>query len=187
MTGVPAANVQPVHVAFAIVFASLYLLTIVIDAETQLIPDEITITHLLAAWAFFFLARPDVVSADWKVNLIMMLVLPAVFFAMAWMGWMGMGDVVLAAGFGALFGWPLGGIVAVLGFIIGGVLMLPRFVILLVQRRFKFGQHEVAFGPFLAVSAYICLFFGHALVNWYLSLYGLQLLPDWTVIRLNVV
>jgi leader peptidase (prepilin peptidase)/N-methyltransferase len=97
------------------------------------------------------------------------------------MGWMGFGDVLLAAGFGVLFGWPLCGIMAMLGFIIGGVVAVPVMLRLMARKEYKPGQHAIAFGPYLAVSAYVCLFFGHDLVNWYLGLFGLKLVQGWHV------
>jgi leader peptidase (prepilin peptidase)/N-methyltransferase len=184
MSGVAPEKIRLVHVIFAIVFASLYLLTIVIDAETQIIPDEITITHFLAAWLFFFLARPDIVSNNWVANVVCMVALPAIFFVMCWLNWMGGGDVALAAGFGALFGWPLSAVVALCGFMMGGVVAVPMLLYLVARRKYEPGKHAVAFGPYLAVSAYICLFFGHSLVAWYFRLFGLKLLPDWSVTSL---
>jgi leader peptidase (prepilin peptidase)/N-methyltransferase len=182
LTGIPPDHVRPAHVICAVVFASLYLLTVIIDLETQLIPDEITVSHFATAWVFFFLARPDVVTPGWQSSVICMLALPAVFFGMAWLGWMGLGDVLLAAGFGVLFGWPLVAVVALLGFILGGLVAVPVMIRLMLRKEYKPGQHAIAFGPYLAISAFICLFCGRELIGWYLSLFGLKLLQNWQVV-----
>ena len=39
--------------------------------------------------------------------------------------------------------------------------------------KYKWGTHQIAFGPYLALAAYICLFAGYDIVNWYLQLTGL--------------
>jgi leader peptidase (prepilin peptidase)/N-methyltransferase len=181
MTGVAPEKVTFVHLLFALVFASLYLLTFVIDATTKLIPDEIAITQFVAAWAFYFIARPDVITPSWQSSVICMLVLPAILFGMWWLRWMGDGDATFAAGYAALFGWPLTAVSTLLGFVFGGLIALPMLIKLVIERKYKMGEHEVAFGPFLALSAYICMFFGHPLVAWYFRLFGLKLLPNWGV------
>jgi leader peptidase (prepilin peptidase)/N-methyltransferase len=180
-TGLDAAGMTTVHLVFALVFASFYFLTVVIDAQTQIIPDEVAIPLFIAAWAFYFAAKPLVITPNWQSSLICMLAFPAVFFIFAWLGWMGMGDVMLAAGFGVLFGWPLTAIVILLGFLLGGVVSVPIMGYLIAKRRYKVGTHAIAFGPYLATSAYVCLFFGKEIAGWYLHLFNLQLNPNWTV------
>jgi leader peptidase (prepilin peptidase)/N-methyltransferase len=182
LTGIAPAQIRPVHVICAVVFASLYMLTVIIDLETQLIPDEITVTHFITAWVFYFLARPDTITPGWQTSVICMLALPAILYLMGLMGWMGMGDVLLAAGFGVLFGWPLVAVVMMLGFILGGVVAVPILIRLVRRGEYKAGKHAIAFGPYLAVSAFICLFFGRDIVGWYLGLFGLKLLQNWQVV-----
>src|SRR5204863_64940 len=98
-----------------------------------------------------------------------------VFYLFAWLGWMGYGDVFLAAAFGILFGWPMTAIVILLGFLLGGIAAVPVMAYLMLTKRYKVGQHHIAFGPFLCVSAYVCMFFGWEIAAWYLNLFHLQL------------
>jgi len=84
---------------------------------------------------------------------------------------MGLGDVKLLAGFGALLGagW------AAMAMIIGCVLAL----LVMVPYRWYHRNHadmtaEIPFGPFLGMGAPIVFLWGHPLLEWYLSLFGLS-------------
>jgi leader peptidase (prepilin peptidase)/N-methyltransferase len=165
-----------------LILASLYLLTVVIDLDTQLIPHEITVTQFVTAWAFFFLARPDTISPSWQSSLYCMLGVAALFGLMCWLGWMGDADIWLVAGFGVLFGWPLLPVAVMLGFILGGIIAVPILIRLKARGQYEPGKHALAFGPYLAISAYLCLFFGRDLISWYLGLFGLKVLQNWHVV-----
>lgn len=78
---------------------------------------------------------------------------------------MGFGDAKLAAVLGALLGWQLF-LVALLAAIVLGA------VIGLTARLFG-GGRQIPFGPYLVLGALISLFYGEALLSWYLSLLGL--------------
>ena len=79
---------------------------------------------------------------------------------------MGYGDFKLLAALGAWLGWqmllPTVLIAALLGAVCGTALI--------VARRRGSGM-PIAFGPFLAISGWLMLMFGHRLVGLYLSLY----------------
>ena len=72
-------------------------------------------------------------------------------------------------------------VVTMLGFIAGGLIAVPILISKVVQKKYEPGKHHLAFGPYLALSAYVCLFFGYTIVAWYFSKFGMQLLPNWTV------
>ena len=77
---------------------------------------------------------------------------------------MGMGDVKLAAFLGA----GLGGAVAValfVGFVAG---FFPAIAVL-VRRGRAARKETIPYGPFLALGGVIALFWGDAILDWYLS------------------
>jgi leader peptidase (prepilin peptidase) / N-methyltransferase len=163
------------HVAFAIAFASLYFLTFIIDMETRLIPDEITVAHFVLACGFLIYSIASgtpAISAGWLASLLGMLGLSIFFFILYRFNAMGGGDVSLALGLGVLFGGKLTVAMCLMAVFTGGVIGL--FVILyhIARRQYKPGI-EIFFGPFLALAAYICMFYGYQLIAWYLRLFGL--------------
>lgn len=158
------------HVVFAIIFASLYLVTCVIDFQTSLIPDQITIAHFVAAWAFLFVCQGATISPGWLPSLIGMFVL-SIFFLIFWyFGGMGLGDVFLAVGFGVLFGWKLVIVVGFVGILLGGAVAIAVVIALMAQGKYKRGI-PIPFGPYLVISAYICLFWGQTMLDWYLGFF----------------
>jgi len=79
--------------------------------------------------------------------------------------WMGMGDVKLAILMGLLLGFPNILVSLFFAFLIGAIIGIG--LIILKKKTLK---SEVPFGPFLILGAYIALFFGDKIVNWYLNL-----------------
>jgi len=170
LTGIEPTSQTAWHIGFALLFASLYLLTVIIDAQTKLIPDEITVAQLVGACLFLWLCHGATISPGWQASLLGMFVLSLFFLVLWYFGGMGLGDVFLAAGFGALFGWKLVIVVGFLGVLLGGVVAIVTMGTMLIRRRYKRGL-QIPFGPFLAVAAYVCLFLGYDLLEWYLGLF----------------
>lgn len=78
---------------------------------------------------------------------------------------MGGGDIKLGLFIGLLNGWPLGLVALMISFTTGALVS----VLLLTLRKKKIGQ-TIPFGPFLAVSSLITLFWGEQIFNWYAGL-----------------
>ncbi len=78
---------------------------------------------------------------------------------------MGLGDLKLVIPIGFLVGWPDAALVIALSFIIGAFTSV--FLMLFGGKSFKDG---VPFGPFLAISVFVTLFGGQAIMSWYFSL-----------------
>lgn len=172
LTGLAPQQLSGWHIAVAIFFVSLYFLTIIIDFQTSIIPDEISVAHLAGAWLFMWVCHGATVSPSWQASLIGMFTLSAFFLVLALFGGMGGGDAKLAVGMGALFGWPLIVAVGFVGVLLGGAVAILLLLILKLRGKYKRGI-PIPFGPYLALACTICLFRGHELVNWYLGFFGL--------------
>ncbi|HKI58661.1 MAG TPA: prepilin peptidase [Trueperaceae bacterium] len=77
---------------------------------------------------------------------------------------MGFGDVKLAAVLGALLGWQ--------AFLVCLLLAVVSGAVGGVAARLAGGDRVVPFGPALVLGGVLALFFGHAIVTWYLGLLG---------------
>ncbi len=78
----------------------------------------------------------------------------------------GGGDIKLMAAAGLLLGWKLNIVAFVMGCICGSVIHL---IIMKIGK----GEHQLAFGPYLAMGIYIAMICGEQLMSWYLGIMGL--------------
>ena len=78
---------------------------------------------------------------------------------------MGLGDVKLLFGIGALLGWRL----TVLTIFIGAFTGALAGAAMLVVRKDKDMQSQIPFGIFLGIGSFVSLLFGERLIGWYLT------------------
>jgi leader peptidase (prepilin peptidase)/N-methyltransferase len=132
----------------------------VTDLERRIVPNRIVLPALVVALAVQTARDPSIewiaaAAAAGGFFLLAALIYPA---------GLGMGDVKLAAFLGA---W-LGASVAVALFA-GSILALLPAVVLLVTRGAAARKVGIPFAPFLAGGAVIALFFGDAILDWWLG------------------
>jgi leader peptidase (prepilin peptidase)/N-methyltransferase len=178
----------PVSLTFAAVMISL----VFIDAEHMILPNVITYPLLVAALLvrllfpifvssvyFTDLARAPLASLSaypaWAVSMA-----GAVLGALAGGGslwlvgeiWkrlrgveaMGLGDVKMMLGVGALLGWSLSFLSIFIAAFVGAI----AGVALLAGKRDRDLQGQIPFGVFLGPASLIALLFGDQLIQWYL-------------------
>lgn len=165
----------------------------VIDADTQLLPDDLTLPLLWAGlivnlWGLFapasnrlhFLGDETFVRGTPSVDYGPFAPLAgAVIGAIAgylslWIVYwafrlvrgkegMGYGDFKLLAALGAWLGWQMLPLIVLLSSVVGAVVGIALLVL-------KGRDHNVPmpFGPYLAIAGAVALFFGQTLVRWYL-------------------
>jgi leader peptidase (prepilin peptidase) / N-methyltransferase len=137
-----------------------------IDADTQLLPDDLTLPLMWTGLIFnlrgLFTPLPSAVIGAvagyltlWSIYWLFKLVRGK--------EGMGYGDFKLLAALGAWLGWQMLPLIVLLSSVVGAATGLALIV-------FKGRNHDVPipFGPFLATAGAIALFFGPALVNSYL-------------------
>ncbi len=153
-------------VAFA--FLAALIVVTFIDLDHQIIPDVISLPGIAIGLALsLILDRPGFVNAAVGVLLGGGL-LYAVAFAYEW--WtgregMGGGDIKLLAMIGAFLGWRAVPLTLLLASFSGSLVGVG----VMIARRAN-SQVAIPFGPFLAAGAVCALFFGEALIHWYLGL-----------------
>ena len=151
----------PVYFVFA---ASLIVITF-IDLQHQIIPDVISLPGIaIGLFVSYFLPHGILNSA---IGILagggsLFLIAFGYHFITGREG-MGGGDIKLLAMIGAFLGWK-GVIITIftgsfIGAVVGSALMLAKG---------KDSKYAIPFGPFLSLGAMISLFFGDALINWYI-------------------
>jgi leader peptidase (prepilin peptidase)/N-methyltransferase len=142
-------------------FCAVLVVVSAIDLAHRIIPNRI----VLPAAAICLVAQTALEpSPEWALA-----ALGASAFllvaALAYPAGMGMGDVKLALLLGAVLGWTVP--VALMA---GMLLALVPSAVLLARHGAKARKMGIPFGPFLALGSVLALFWGDAVLDWYLSI-----------------
>ena len=160
-----------VQAGVALLFTWALVCLTLIDFDTQLLPDSITLPLL---WFALFASLFDVFVAPQAAligALAGYLSLWAVFWVFKFLTGkegMGYGDFKLLAAIGALLGWSMLPLVIMLSAFVGAAIGLT---LILIKGRDK--NIPIPFGPYLSVAAFIALIWGEKINSTYLQIVGL--------------
>ena len=145
----------------AVFLAALVAIT-VIDLRHQIIPDAITLPGIVVGLGTSVATG----RISWIDSLGGVLLGGGLFMAiiLASRGGMGGGDLKLGAMLGAFLGWQALLLALFVAVMLGGI----SAVALLVSGRVA-RKDAIPFGPFLAMGGIVALFWGHAIIAWYLG------------------
>ncbi|MBL8520574.1 MAG: prepilin peptidase [Betaproteobacteria bacterium] len=138
-----------------------------IDADTTLLPDDITLPLLWAgllvnAFGVFTTLHAAVIGA--AAGYVLLWVVFWGFKLLTGKDGMGYGDFKLLAALGAWLGWPMLPVIILLSAAAGALMGVAGIIF--------FGREKGAklpFGPYLAVAGFIALLWGKSLTLWYLG------------------
>jgi len=160
------------ELAFAVVYAGIFIVIFAIDLEQELILNIVVFPALILAFAFSFfwggfeelwprIGPGFVLSAllGGAAGFVLML-LPYLLTRGRGMGY---GDVKLAAFIGLMSGFPLVLVALLVGIIAGGLVA----VFLLLSRMVKSRKAAIPYGPFLAAGAMVALIWGDKIFQWW--------------------
>ncbi len=158
--------------AAALCLSWTLLVLAVIDFDTQLLPDDITLPLLWAGLALalgnVFVPLRDAVLGAMAGYLMLWLVYWC-FKLLTGKEGMGYGDFKLLAALGAWMGWQALPAIILLSSCVGAVVGI--FMIVL---RGRDRQIPIPFGPYLAAAGWIELLWGGEIARWYVNFSGLQ-------------
>jgi leader peptidase (prepilin peptidase)/N-methyltransferase len=147
--------------AVAAVFCVALVAVSATDLEHRIIPNKLVLPAAVVVLAAQTALHP---SPEWALG-----ALGASGFlfvaALAYPAGMGMGDVKLALLMGAMLGRTVG-----VALMLGMIVALVPGIVLLAKHGQKARKMGIPFGPFLALGSVVALFWGHALLDAYLSL-----------------
>ncbi len=183
-----------VFLPVALIFTVTIVALVFIDAEHMLLPDVLTFPllgfALLSRLIFSFVPNNEIYFSDvrfypltqlsdspaWLVALLAALLGGLVGGGSLWLVgeiWkrlrgvdaMGLGDVKLMFGVGALLGWRLTVLTIFLGAFTGALVG----VIVIARSKDKDMQAKIPFGIFLGIGALVSLLFGEQIIRWYVE------------------
>ena len=158
---------SPMLAVYALFVAALIVITF-IDWDHQIIPDVLSLPGIVVGLLLSAVGYgPPLLDSALGVLLGGGLLYGVAVGYQAWTGREGMGggDIKLLAMIGAFLGWRAVLVTLVLGSFVGALLGLTLIVV-----RGADSRVPIPFGPFLALGALCALFFGDALIFWYLHL-----------------
>jgi leader peptidase (prepilin peptidase)/N-methyltransferase len=153
------------------VFAILYIWSLIaltfIDADTTLLPDDITLPLLWLG----LMANVGGTFTDLSSSVIGAVAGYLILWSVYW-GFklltgkegMGYGDFKLLAAIGAWLGWQMLPLVILLSAMVGTIVGLAGIILQGRERGAK-----LPFGPYLATAGFIGLFWGNTLNTWYMG------------------
>ena len=150
-------------------FISALIVITFIDLDHQIIPDVISLPGIVVGFMCSFVLP----WLTWQDSLYGILLGGGSLFAIA-AGYefltkkegMGGGDIKLLAMLGAFLGWKAVLPIIFLSSLVGTLIGVPLMLI-----KGADGQLAIPFGPFLAFSSIIYLFWGGAIIRWYMSMF----------------
>jgi leader peptidase (prepilin peptidase)/N-methyltransferase len=153
--------------AFALVYIWSLLALTFIDADTTLLPDDITLPLLWLG----LLVNLGAVFIDIQSAVVGAVAGYFILWAVYWgfklltgKDGMGYGDFKLLAAIGAWLGWQMLPLVILLSAVVGTVVGVAG---ILLQGRDR--GAKLPFGPYLAFAGFVALFWGQELNLWYLG------------------
>src|SRR5512134_1415093 len=156
--------------AGAMLFGWSLLALAVIDLDTQLLPDDLTLPLLWAGLLFnlerVFVPLPTAVIGAVAGYLSLWLVYLAFKLATGKEG-MGYGDFKLLAAIGAWLGWQKLPLVVLLSSVVGAAVGIALIVLARHGR-----EKPIPFGPYLAAAGLIALFWGEPITRRWLPILG---------------
>ena len=164
--GIGLAGIAALVLTWALIAASF------IDADTQYLPDDITLpilwAGLLVNFYGVFTTLPNAVLGA-AVGYLSLWSIYWVFKLLTQKEGMGYGDFKLLAALGAWMGWEQLIVIVLLSSIVGAIVGIALIIF-----RGRERSQAIPFGPYLAMAGWLALIWGHDMANFYVRSAGLS-------------
>ncbi|MDX8411247.1 MAG: prepilin peptidase [Mariprofundaceae bacterium] len=158
-------GLQPV-LAMAIVFITLLWILTLIDLETFLLPDVLTLPGIVIGLGFSFwfgYGIDSLIGAACGYGVLW--AVARLFLLLTGREGMGYGDFKLLAMLGAFLGWQALPFIILVSSLVGAIV---GSLYLLMAR--KEARTEIPFGPYLAAAGVLYLLWGPQAIRWYIDM-----------------
>lgn len=162
--GAENVNLGVLSLLFFILLTTCYISLIVTDLEFQILPDEILLGLALLLLLYLLLSPSPTLFVNILSGFSVFVFFLLLHILTRGRG-MGFGDVKMVFVLGSLLGFPGVLVWLFLSFLTGALVG----IILLLLGRAKLGR-PVPFGPFLLASAWVTIFWGSEISQWYTNL-----------------
>lgn len=155
-------GLTPALAAYSLLCSVLIVATF-IDLKHQIIPDRLIVILLIAGVGFALYQNG---FRELLGNGIGLVLGGGIFLLIAVLtgGAMGGGDIKLMAALGLWFGWKTILLLSLLAFVIGALVS-----VVLMALGIKSRKDYIPFGPFIAIAALICIFYGQVILQGYMN------------------
>ncbi len=154
---------------FVLLFTWIIICLIFIDFDYQLLPDTLTLSllwlGLIANAHGLFTPLPNAVLSAAGAYLVLWLFIQLFYLITGKIG-MGNGDFKLFAALGAWFGWTQLPLILLISSLSGAIVGI---IYLRLQKKSR--DTAIPFGPFLCIAGLVSLFWGDAIITWYLQFF----------------
>ena len=155
-----------------LIISSILMIVLVYDILHLLIADFL-IWSAIGVWVIFlavsylFLHQPLSLILDSLYGGLALGGFLGLIVLISWEKWMGIGDIKVGFLLGAMVAWPNVIFATFASFALGSLISLA-----LIFMRKKTIKDMVPFAPFLILGAYVTIFYGDRIINWYLTTLG---------------
>ncbi len=154
-----------------LVILSLLIVTFFIDLKFGIIPDQVTALLIIFSTLFIYLSKGNLLInlACGLLSFLFFLLISIVFSVITKKESLGGADIKFAFFLGLFLGFPDIIVSLYIAFLTGAL----ASIILVVWGRKSFQNGKIAFGPFLALSAFITLLWGDLILSVALKFLGI--------------
>lgn len=152
----------------ALLFTWFLIALTFIDIDHKLLPDNLTLALLwmgllVSLFSLFIFPKTAIIGA--LTGYLVFWVFAYLFKLATGKEGLGFGDFKLLAALGAWLGWQMLPLIVLMAALLGCIF---AFTWMLITRESIRGK-PIPFGPFLAISGWVCLIWGPNLLFWYLQ------------------
>lgn len=157
----------------AMVFTWFLICLVFIDIDHKLLPDNLTLPLLwvglfISIFSLFIFTQTAIVGAI--VGYLVFWIFAALFKLIAGKEGLGGGDFKLLAALGAWLGWQMLPVIVFMSALLGCVFA----IFWMAFKRSSMRGKPIPFGPFLAISGWVCLIWGPQILYFYLQTISMQ-------------
>jgi len=163
----PFGHLEGVFIAYLFIIVSGLIVIFFIDLKNRIIPDQVLLLLLIVSLIYLVLFQSQMLLNHLLSGIILFIIFLALVVATRGKG-MGLGDVKFSFIMGLLLGFPKIIVAFYLSFLTGAIFSL--ILVILGKKKMK---STIPFGPFLAVSTLIALFYGQDLWDFSKGLLGI--------------